>query len=132
MQASRAKTGLLIVALLAVASVTHGDVVLEADEAADLRPLGRAPTVEEARHLLSRTSFASTEQALAEVSTLGLEAYLDRMLADYERSLIAEALRRSDGIKKRAAALLGVSFRSLRYRLERLGMEKGLADGDCE
>jgi two-component system response regulator PilR (NtrC family) len=51
-------------------------------------------------------------------------ADLERMLADYERSLIAEALRRSSGVKKRAAALLGVTFRSLRYRLERLGMEQ--------
>jgi two-component system response regulator PilR (NtrC family) len=56
---------------------------------------------------------------------------LERLLADYERSLIAEALRRSSGIKKRAAALLGVSFRSLRYRLERLGMERP-APGDPE
>jgi two-component system response regulator PilR (NtrC family) len=59
-------------------------------------------------------------------------ADLDRLLAEYERSLISEALRRSGGIKKRAAELLGVSFRSLRYRLERLGMEKGLTDRDPE
>jgi two-component system response regulator PilR (NtrC family) len=59
-------------------------------------------------------------------------ADLDRMLADYERSLISEALRRSSGIKKRAAELLGVSFRSLRYRLERLSMEKGSSDSDPE
>jgi two-component system response regulator PilR (NtrC family) len=57
---------------------------------------------------------------------------LERLLADYERSLIAEALRRSSGIKKRAAALLGVSFRSLRYRLERLGMERDSGHGEPE
>jgi two-component system response regulator PilR (NtrC family) len=54
---------------------------------------------------------------------------LERMLADYERSLISEALRRSKGVKKKAALLLGVSFRSLRYRLERLGMEREPGSG---
>jgi two-component system response regulator PilR (NtrC family) len=47
---------------------------------------------------------------------------LDQMLADYERSLLREALERAGGVKKRAAALAGVSFRSFRYRLEKLGM----------
>jgi two-component system response regulator PilR (NtrC family) len=53
---------------------------------------------------------------------------LERMLADYERSLLVQALQRCGGIKKRAAALLGISFRSLRYRLEKLGMDGG--DGE--
>jgi two-component system response regulator PilR (NtrC family) len=50
-------------------------------------------------------------------------ADLDALLADYERGLICEALERSGGVKKRAAALLGVSFRSFRYRLDKLGLE---------
>ena len=49
---------------------------------------------------------------------------LDARLAELERSLIRAALERSAGVKKRAAGLLGVSFRSLRYRLEKLGMER--------
>ena len=49
---------------------------------------------------------------------------LDARLANVERSLIRAALGRSAGVKKRAAGLLGVSFRSLRYRLEKLGMER--------
>ncbi len=48
---------------------------------------------------------------------------LDALLASYERSLLLEALERSGGVKKRAAALLGVSFRSFRYRLEKLGLD---------
>jgi len=48
---------------------------------------------------------------------------LEEMVNRYERSLLREALRRSGGVKKRAAALLGVSFRSFRYRLEKLGLE---------
>ena len=53
---------------------------------------------------------------------------LDRMMEDYERSLILEALRPARGVKKKAARLLGISFRSLRYRLEKLGIEDGSAD----
>ena len=34
---------------------------------------------------------------------------------DLEREYIAEALRRADGVKMRAAELLGMSFRSFRY-----------------
>jgi two-component system response regulator PilR (NtrC family) len=50
---------------------------------------------------------------------------LDALLAAYETSLIQEALQRSGGVKKRAAALLGVTFRSLRYRLEKLHLDDG-------
>jgi two-component system response regulator PilR (NtrC family) len=47
---------------------------------------------------------------------------LDELMDDYERSLLREALDQSNGVKKHAAARLGVSFRSFRYRLEKLGM----------
>jgi two-component system response regulator PilR (NtrC family) len=50
---------------------------------------------------------------------------LDKLLEEYERSLILEALRPAGGVKKRAAKLLGISFRSLRYRLEKLGIDEG-------
>jgi two-component system response regulator PilR (NtrC family) len=49
---------------------------------------------------------------------------LDNLVADYERGLLMDALRRSGGVKKRAAQLLGISFRSLRYRLEKLGLDE--------
>jgi len=50
-------------------------------------------------------------------------ANLEELLAAYERGLLLEALERTGGVKKRAAALLGVSFRSFRYRLEKLGLD---------
>ncbi len=50
-------------------------------------------------------------------------ADLNELLSEYERALLLEALERTGGIKKRAAALLRVSFRSFRYRLEKLGMD---------
>jgi len=49
---------------------------------------------------------------------------LDNLVADYERGLLIEALRRAGGVKKRAAHLLGISFRSFRYRLEKLGLDE--------
>jgi two-component system response regulator PilR (NtrC family) len=48
---------------------------------------------------------------------------LDNLVADYERGLLLDALKRSGGVKKRAAQFLGISFRSFRYRLEKLGLE---------
>jgi two-component system response regulator PilR (NtrC family) len=48
---------------------------------------------------------------------------LEDVVADYERSLLVEALAQSGGVKKRAARLLHISFRSFRYRLEKLGVE---------
>ena len=48
-----------------------------------------------------------------------LDDYLNRL----ERQAILEALQKTDGNRTAAARLLGVTFRSLRYRLERLGIE---------
>jgi two-component system, NtrC family, response regulator PilR len=49
---------------------------------------------------------------------------LDRLLSDYERSWVLRALDQTGGVRKRAAGLLGISFRSLRYRLDKLGIDK--------
>jgi two-component system response regulator PilR (NtrC family) len=48
---------------------------------------------------------------------------LQQLMDDYERGLLLEALAAGGFVKKRAAQLLGVSFRSFRYRLEKLGLE---------
>ncbi len=47
---------------------------------------------------------------------------LDRWLAEVEKELLLEALRRADGVRTRAARLLGMSFRSFRYRLAKYGL----------
>ncbi len=49
---------------------------------------------------------------------------LERMLGDFERSWVTRALEHTGGVRKKAATLLGVSFRSLRYRLVKLGIER--------
>jgi two-component system response regulator PilR (NtrC family) len=52
---------------------------------------------------------------------------LDELMEDYERGLMLEALARVGGVKKRAAQLLGISFRSFRYRCEKLGLDEDRA-----
>jgi two-component system response regulator PilR (NtrC family) len=59
-------------------------------------------------------------------------ANLDEILASYERGLLSDALQRAGGVKKRAARLLGISFRSFRYRLEKLGLDDSGAGEDEE
>jgi len=49
---------------------------------------------------------------------------LTALVEDYERALLVESLQASKGVKKHAARLVGISFRSFRYRLEKLGIEK--------
>jgi two-component system response regulator PilR (NtrC family) len=49
---------------------------------------------------------------------------LDPILEDIERAYIEKALEYSRGNKSRAAELLDISFRSLRYRLDKLEIDK--------
>ncbi len=48
---------------------------------------------------------------------------LDDTLNRVERAAILDALSKTDGNRTAAARLLGVTFRSLRYRIERLGID---------
>jgi len=48
---------------------------------------------------------------------------LDTILEEIERAYLKKALECSQGSRSRAAELLGISFRSLRYRLDKLDLE---------
>lgn len=48
---------------------------------------------------------------------------LDDYLSRLERQAILEALHKTEGNRTAAARLLGVTFRSMRYRLDRLGID---------
>lgn len=48
---------------------------------------------------------------------------LDSVLADVERGYLVKALEMAGGGKQKAAELLGISLRSIRYRLEKRGIE---------
>ena len=52
----------------------------------------------------------------------GLEKFVEQI----ERTLLLKALQRTNGIKKKAAELLGINFRSMRYRLEKYGLNGGM------
>jgi two-component system response regulator PilR (NtrC family) len=64
---------------------------------------------------------ASSEPLVLPADGIDMEATLERI----ERSLIRQALERANGVRTQAAKVLGLSFRSLRYRLQKLGMAQG-------
>ncbi len=43
---------------------------------------------------------------------------------ELEKEILAQAMKKSDGVIARAAALLGMSYRTLQYRLEKFGINK--------
>ncbi len=47
---------------------------------------------------------------------------LDTLLENVEKEMIVKALKEAGGVKTKAAEMLGISFRSLRYRLKKLGI----------
>ncbi len=70
---------------------------------------------------------AASEETPRITSEEGVD--LEAMLNEYESGLLKEALQAANGVKKRAAKLVGVSFRSFRYRLEKLGLDHPI-DGE--
>jgi two-component system response regulator PilR (NtrC family) len=49
---------------------------------------------------------------------------LDEILSQVEKIYLTAALDHTKGVKKKAAELLGITFRSIRYRLDKCGIEK--------
>ena len=62
------------------------------------------------------------ESAPRETPTVHVPHDLDAELADIERDIILEALRRTGGVQVKAAAMLGISERSLWHRVKKLGI----------
>ncbi len=48
---------------------------------------------------------------------------LDEIVNELERAFVLKALEKSNGVKKKAAELLGITFRSIRYRINKLEIE---------
>lgn len=55
-----------------------------------------------------------------EVTSDGIE--LDKIIGQIEKELLVKAIHVSNGVKKRAARLLNISFRSMRYRVEKYNL----------
>jgi two-component system response regulator PilR (NtrC family) len=64
---------------------------------------------------------------LADIPDTGLD--LDAYLGGIERDILLKALEKTGGIRKKAAELLGITFRSIRYRLAKFGIDP---DGEEE
>jgi DNA-binding NtrC family response regulator len=69
---------------------------------------------------LSEDPMHSAEMSLDAFGAQGIR--LDDWLDEMEKRMISQALEKSGGNITRAATLLGISFRSLRYRLHKLGL----------
>jgi two-component system response regulator PilR (NtrC family) len=70
-------------------------------------------------YLTEAQSDSNATSALSGERTLPLHEYLDRI----EREQILKALEQTRYNKTQAAKVLGITFRSLRYRLDRLGID---------
>ncbi|MGQ9776131.1 MAG: sigma-54-dependent transcriptional regulator [Thermodesulfobacteriota bacterium] len=57
---------------------------------------------------------------------------LEKVVADIEKRLLLKALDRAKGIKKKAAELLHINFRSMRYRLEKYGLNSNGLESEEE
>jgi DNA-binding protein Fis len=50
------------------------------------------------------------------------------VIADIEQALLKDALEKADGVQTRAAQLLGINFRSFRYRARKYGLDRQVRD----
>jgi len=69
------------------------------------------------------TSITAPQRKESELTIPAEGVDLEALVADCERRLLRQALEHAGGVKKKAAQLLHVSFRSFRYRLEKLGLD---------
>jgi two-component system response regulator PilR (NtrC family) len=65
---------------------------------------------------------------MTEIPETGLD--LDDYLAGIEKDILLKALDRTSGVRKKAAELLNISFRSIRYRLAKFGLGEDDEEGD--
>ena len=72
----------------------------------------------------AKTASKSDAEQLEFVPSRNLEIGLPEYLEDIEKRAIIKALEKANNNKTAAAKLLGVSFRTLRYRLAKLGLAK--------
>ena len=92
----------------------------------------RAVALESSQELTANNlSSYLSEQPLLKKGSIDIEIPsegidLEKMVEDLERTLLLKALDKTKGIKKKAAELLHINFRSMRYRLEKYGLNHGV------
>ena len=98
-------------------NVIEGAVALEEESQITLRSLPRQIIGAE-----MMPSTLSASKALQQLPESGMN--LDGMLGNIEQDYLEQALERAEGNKTQAAKLLGMSFRSFRYRLAKYGLDE--------
>ncbi len=66
---------------------------------------------------------AGVEQSLTEATEQAIPTALEPYLEKLEKEALQKALKQTEHNKTAAAKLLGISFRALRYRLKKLGLD---------
>jgi two-component system response regulator PilR (NtrC family) len=83
--------------------------------------IGNTLTVENLKSYMDeQRGVKRIDDSLFDIPTEGID--LETVVGDLERSLLIKALERTKGVKKKAAELLNINFRSMRYRLEKYGL----------
>ena len=93
-------------------AVTSKNIITEDD----LPPHVKGVSIAEEVRLFERTAPGGADFFF----TKGIS--LDDELATHEKCLLLGALKRANGVQKRAAELLGINYRSFRHRLEKYGL----------
>lgn len=100
--------------------------VIERAVALETHPAILPESLPQKLFLSATSSIPAPSSKTAQPSTLGpLQEGpfdLEKGVEEFERQHILRALAQTGGAKKKAAALLGISFRSLRYRIEKYGI----------
>ncbi len=91
--------------------------------------------------LLSENNTITMEELPPEMTRESIPASADDLFKlppegvnfeDVERSLIMQAMERTDNNITKSAKLLGLTFRTLQYRLEKFGIKRETEEGDAE
>jgi two-component system response regulator PilR (NtrC family) len=93
-------------------AVTNKNILTEEDLPAHIKGV---PITEEAE-IFEKTAPGGAD------SFFGKGLSLDAELETHEKCILLGALKRSNGVQKRAAEILGINYRSLRHRLEKYGL----------
>ncbi len=64
--------------------------------------------------------------------TLSGRISLERAVMEFERKIILDALQKTDYVQTHASALLGISRRMLKYRMDMLGIRRDDSNGSAE
>jgi len=83
--------------------------------------LGQSEEIDESCLPVPLLSTGAAASGIPEIPETGLD--LDAYLGGIEKEILLKALEKCGGVRKRAAELLGITFRSIRYRLAKFGLD---------